>query len=303
MIDFSKIKTYPISKRGNKAEIKEFSKLGDIEEIIPDIFAGSQFKEMVDATAKAVKNKKQVIVMMGGHVIKCGLSLLIIDLMRKKAITHIAMNGAASIHDFEIAFQGATSEDVQKGLKDGSFGMVEETGKYMNEAINEAYNETNGQGFALGRKIVDSNYKNKEFSILAFGYENKIPISVHVAIGTDIIHQHPSCNGAATGETTYRDFKLLTESVSKLEGGVILNFGSAVVLPEVFLKALTIARNLGNNVKKFTAVNFDMYSQYRPNTNVVQRPTAEGGKGYSFIGHHEILIPLWYAMLTKRLES
>jgi len=271
MIDFSKIKTYPISKRGNKAEIKEFSKLGDIEEIIPDIFAGSQFKEMVDATAKAVKNKKQVIVMMGGHVIKCGLSLLIIDLMRKKAITHIAMNGAASIHDFEIAFQGATSEDVQKGLKDGSFGMVEETGKYMNEAINEAYNETNGQGFALGRKIVDSNYKNKEFSILAFGYENKIPISVHVAIGTDIIHQHPSCNGAATGETTYRDFKLLTESVSKLEGGVILNFGSAVVLPEVFLKALTIARNLGNNVKKFTAVNFDMYSQYRPKADCRRR--------------------------------
>ena len=303
MIDFSKIKTYPIEKRGNKAETKDFSRIGELEKLIPDIFAGKQFKQMVDATVLAAKNKRTIIVMMGGHVIKCGLSPLLIDLMKRKVITHIAMNGAASIHDFEIAYQGATSEDVQKGLKDGSFGMVEETGKYMNEAINETYKEGKGLVFALGRKIVDSNYKNKELSLLACAYENRIPLSVHVAIGTDIIHQHPSCNGAATGETTYKDFKLLTDSVSKLEGGVVFNFGSAVVLPEVFLKALTIARNLGNNVKHFTAVNCDMYSQYRPNVNVVQRPTAEGGTGFSFIGHHEILIPLWYALLKNKLSE
>lgn len=301
-MDFSNIKTYPIEKRGNKAETKDFSKIGDMENLIPNILAGENFKKMVEAVAEAAANNRTVIVMIGGHVIKCGLSPLLIDLMKRKAITHIAMNGAASIHDFEIAFQSATSEDVQKGLKDGSFGMVEETGKYMNEAINEAYKTGKGQGFALGRKIVESNYKNKSQSILAFAYENKIPATVHVAIGTDIIHQHPTCSGAATGETTYNDFKLLTESVSKLEGGAVLNFGSAVILPEVFLKTLTIARNLGNNVKHFTAVNFDMFSQYRPDVNVVKRPTAEGGKGYSFIGQHELLIPLFYQMLTRRLK-
>ncbi len=301
MIDFSNIKTYPIERRGNKAETKDFGHPGTIEQLIPNILAGKQFKDMIEATATAARNNKMILVMMGGHVIKCGLSPLLIDLIERGIIKHIAMNGAASIHDFEIAFQGATSEDVQKGLKDGSFGMVEETGKLMNEAINDAFQLDYGQGLALGKKISDGKYPNKQFSILHSSYHKKIPASVHVALGTDIIHQHPTCNGAAVGETTMRDFKLLTESVSKLEGGVVLNFGSAVIMPETFLKALTIARNLGHSVRHFTAVNFDMYSQYRPNTNVVQRPTADGGTGYSFIGQHEILIPLFYSLLMHRL--
>ena len=240
MIDFSKIKTYPIEKRGNKAETKDFAKNGSLTELIPDILAGKEFKEMVSRLAEASRKNKKIILMIGGHVIKCGLSPLIIDLMKRKIISHVAMNGAASIHDFEIAYQAATSEDVAKGLKDGSFGMVEETGKYMNEAINDAYKNSSGQGYALGKKISEGKYKNKQYSILSCGYENKIPVTVHVAIGTDIIHQHPSANGAAIGDTTFRDFKILTESISQMEGGVILNFGSAVIMPEVFLKSLTI---------------------------------------------------------------
>ncbi len=304
MIDLTNIKTYPISKRGNKSETSEFSTPkpnAKMSEIMPEILAGGQFKEMIKRLANAAKNKKPIIVMMGGHVIKCGLAPLIIDLMKRGIITHVAMNGAASIHDFEIAYQAATSEDVAKGLKDGSFGMVEETGKYMNEAINKAYKTDLGQGQALGFAIKKMNLANKHYSILAAGAELHIPVTVHVAIGTDIIHQHPLCNGAATGETTFRDFKTLAQSISNLEGGAVLNLGSAVIMPEVFLKALTIARNLGATVNDFTAVNFDMYSQYRANVNVVQRPTMNGGKGYSFIGQHEILIPLLYSMLLEEL--
>lgn len=304
MMDFSKIKTYPIKKRISKSSLKNFSRLNkNLESLIPDILAGDDFKTMVSLVGKAVKNRKQVILMIGGHVIKCGLSPIIIDLMKKKIVTHIAMNGAASIHDFEIAMIGETSEDVAAGLKDGSFGMVEETGKFMNDAIKEGAGLNIGQGSALGKYIVESKFEYKNYSILANAYKFGIPATVHIAIGTDIIHQHPSCDGASLGKTAYEDFKIFTESVSKLNEGVIFNWGSAVIMPEVFLKALTIARNLGFDVKNFTAVNFDIIPQYRPLTNVLLRPTLEGGRAFNFIGQHELLIPLFYYNLMGKIKN
>ena len=304
MIDFSKIKTYPIKKRATKSSLRNFTKLDkDFASLIPDILAGDDFKTMISHIETASKKRKQIILMIGAHVIKCGLSPIIIDLMKKKIITHVAMNGAGSIHDFEVAMIGETSEDVSAGLKDGSFGMVEETGRFMNDAIKEGANNNTGMGRTLGKYIVDEKFEHEKYSILAAGYKFGIPVTVHVAIGTDTIHQHPSCDGASLGKTSYDDFKIFTESVSKLEEGVILNWGSAVIMPEVFLKALTIARNLGCEANNFTAVNFDMILQYRPLTNVLTRPTMESGRAFNFIGQHELLIPLFYHSLMEKMKD
>jgi len=304
MIDFNKIKTYPVKKRAAKSSVKNFSKLDkDFADLIPDILAGDDLKTMISLVEKAAKKRKQIILMIGAHVIKCGLSPIIIDLMKRKIITHVAMNGAGSIHDFEVAMIGETSEDVASGLKDGSFGMVEETGKFMNDAIKEGAKNDVGMGRALGKYIADSRFEYEKHSILATGYKFGIPVTVHVAIGTDTIHQHPSCDGASLGKTSYDDFKIFTESVSKLEEGVILNWGSAVIMPEVFLKALTIARNLGCEANNFTAVNFDMILQYRPLTNVLTRPTMESGRAFNFIGQHELLIPLFYHSLMEKMKD
>jgi hypothetical protein len=308
-IDMTSVTTYPLQDRINKVSVNDFATLADSEtdlspflESLPKILKGQDFLELTDKIVTAYQRKKPVIVMMGGHVIKCGLSPLLIALAKEGIITSFAFNGASSIHDFEIALIGETSEDVSEYLQTGKFGMWEETGKLMNEAIQHAADTGIGMGEALGKKLITLDAPYNTYSLLAAGIQYDFPITVHVAIGTDIIHQHPSANGAAIGEASFTDFRLLTELVTQLEdGGVVLNFGSAVILPEVFLKALTIARNLGHTVSHFTAADFDMNQQYRPIENVVKRPTEMGGKGYTFTGHHELMIPLLVQAIKSRL--
>ncbi len=308
-VDITKVKTLPLKDRTNKVSVNDFATLTEsgegissFLEALPKILKGEDFLELVDKIIAAHQRKKPVIVMMGGHVIKCGLSPLLISLAKQGIITAFVFNGASSIHDFEIALIGETSEDVSLYLQNGQFGMWEETGNLMNAAIQKAADSKIGMGEALGNSLIELNAPYNAFSLLASCVELNIPITVHVAIGTDIIHQHPSANGAAIGEASFTDFRILTHLVTQLEdGGVILNFGSAVILPEVFLKALTIARNLGHTVSHFTAADFDMQQQYRPLENVVKRPTEMGGKGYNFTGHHELMIPLLVQAIQSRL--
>lgn len=308
-IDMSSVKTYPLQDRINKVSVNDFATLPDLKTdltpflaSLPKILKGQDFPELIDKIVAAYQREKAVIVMMGGHVIKCGLSPLLIALIERGVITGIVFNGASSIHDFEIALIGETSEDVSEYLKTGQFGMWEETGSLMNKAIQNAADTGIGMGEALGKKLIEIEAPYNTYSLLATGIQHNIPITVHVAIGTDIIHQHPSANGAAIGETSFTDFRLLTQLVTELEdGGVVLNLGSAVILPEVFLKALTIARNLGHTVSHFTAADFDMIQQYRAVENVVKRPTEMGGKGYTFTGHHELMIPLMVQSVLSRL--
>lgn len=294
MLDFTKIKTISIKQRKNKVKLNDLIKPENSKVLIKS----ENFNELVGEIIKSHKNNKQIILMMGAHVIKVGMSLLIIDLMKKGIIKHIAMNGAGPIHDFELALIGETSEYVEQTIEDGTFGMIEETGKILNKAIKEGAKNDNGMGHSIGKKINGLNLPHKEYSILYNAYKLNIPVTVHVAIGTDIIHQHPSCDGAAIGKTTYQDFRIFAESVSKLEDGIILNIGCAVILPEVFLKALTIARNLGYKVENITAANLDMMDHYRPRENVVKRPTSLGGKGFIIIERHEKTIPTLHRMIV-----
>ncbi|MBI5418106.1 hypothetical protein HZA55_09210 [Candidatus Poribacteria bacterium] len=307
-IDFTKIKTYPIKERKNKSNIKDFAKVCNpdpsFKEFInslPNIFAGEKLRQLVLKIVNAYKNQKPVIFMMGAHVIKCGLSPLIINLIKNGIVKCIALNGAGAIHDFEIAMIGETSEEVAVNIENGSFGMAEETGFGMNEAFKSGVKNGLGAGSALGKKIESENYKYKEMSILYAGIKYDIPITVHIAIGTDIIHQHPSALGSVLGEATYLDFQTFASNLVDLEGGVIINFGSAVILPEVFLKAFTIVRNLGYKVDNFASANFDMIRHYRPEANVVLRPTSKGGEGFSFCGQHEIMIPLLVNAINTEL--
>lgn len=308
-VDMSSVTTYPLKDRINKVSVRDFATLPESEidlspflASLPKILKAPDFLALVDDIVAAHQNKKPVIVMMGGHVIKCGLSPLLIDLVKRGVITGFAFNGASSIHDFEIALIGETSEDVSAYLQIGKFGMWEETGYLMNTAIQHAADTGIGMGEALGKQLIEMDAPYNGYSLLAAGVQYDVPITVHVAIGTDIIHQHPSANGAAIGAASFTDFQLLTALVTDLEGGgVVLNLGSAVILPEVFLKVLTIARNLGRTVSHFTAANFDMNQQYRPVENVVKRPTEMGGKGYTFTGHHELMIPLLTQAIKSRL--
>ena len=309
-IDISSVTTYPLQDRVSKVSVRDFATLPELEvdlspflATLPNILKGQDFLALVDDIVSAYQNKKPVIVMMGGHVIKCGLSPFLIDLAKRGVVTGFAFNGASSIHDFEIALIGETSEDVAVYLQSGQFGMWEETGRLMNAATQHAADTGIGMGEALGRQLIELDAPYNAYSLLASaGIRYDVPITVHVAIGTDIIHQHPSANGAAIGAASFTDFRLLTTLVTDLEGGgVVLNLGSAVILPEVFLKALTIARNLGHTVSQFTAANFDMNQQYRPVENVVKRPTETGGKGYTFTGHHELMIPLLVQAVLSRL--
>ena len=299
MLNFSKIKTISIRQRKNKVRLSDLIK----PENSKVLFNSKDFDELAERIIDAYKNKKQIILMMGAHVIKVGMSLLVIDLMKKRIITHVAMNGAGPIHDFELALIGETSEYVEKTIEDGTFGMIEETGSILNEAIKEGAKNNYGMGYAVGKKINDLNLPNKGYSILYNAYKLNIPVTVHAAIGTDIIHQHPNCDGAAVGKTSYQDFKIFAESVSRLEDGVILNVGCAVILPEVFLKALTIARNLGYKVENITAANFDMINHYRPRENVVQRPTSLGGKGFIIIERHEKTIPTLHRKIVDLIKK
>ena len=292
--DLSKVKTISIATRRSKVSPKDFGapfdpssqSFAEFARSLPNILAAAQLKSLVADILRARKEKKPVIVMMGAHVIKTGLSPIIIDLVRQKVVTAIAMNSAASIHDVETALWGHTSEDVAENMLDGSFGMSRETGEFINNSLSIGYAmSTMGYGETLGRALVEARAKNKRLSILGTCYDLDVPVTVHAAIGTDIVHQQPTMDGAATGELSFRDFKIFSNVVKDLvNGGVVLNIGSAVIMPEVFLKALTIARNLGSKAQGFTAANFDMLRQYRPTMNVVLRPTQKSGKGYVFQG-------------------
>lgn len=306
ILDWSKIKTFSISERPNKVALEDFatphtagSSFAEYLEHLPRFLAASDFGRIVDALASAVRNKRTILLMMGAHPIKCGLNPILVDAMRSGLVHAVAFNGAAAIHDFETAYQGETSEDVQRGLDDGTFGMADETGRLMNAAYAQGVAAGLGAGEALGATM--GNFPNRHLSILRTGAELDLPVTVHIALGTDIIHQHPTANGAVLGEASFRDFQRFAGVVSTLEGGVVLNIGSAVIMPEVFLKALTVARNLGNPVREFTTATFDMIRQYRPTENVVRRPTHLGGKGYYIVGHHEINIPLLFAAVKERL--
>ena len=291
-IDLKKVKTYSIKKRknlfkseqfGKPIESKDFNKFIDS---LPKLLAANDLRNVIDNIVKAHKKNRPVVLALGAHVIKCGLSPLVIDLMKRGIITAVAMNGSGAIHDCEISLIGETSEDVLHSLKDGSFGMAKETAEAIQAAASVP---DSGLGRAIGNKILKDKNRHRKHSILAVGAQLNIPVTVHVAVGTDIIHMHPCVSGGDMGESSHIDFKLLCSVVAGLEGGVWLNVGSAVIMPEVFLKAITVARNLSRKVNNFTTVNMDMIQHYRPLTNVVKRPTKHG---YSITGHHEIMLPL-----------
>lgn len=310
-LDLSRIKTYSIATRDNKVNVAEHfaappragMSFADFFAGLPRLLGADSLRGVADAVVAARRNHRPVVLAMGGHVIKCGLQPVLKRLIEAEVITAVAMNGSAAIHDFEVSLIGATSEDVGAVLHSGDFGFSEETGGGMNRALKQALPSGVGFGAAMGRSILDNMHRYREFSLLAACVEHEIPVSVHVAIGTDIIHQHPEFDGAVTGEMTARDFRLLTSVVTSLSGGVWLNVGSAVILPEVFLKALSIAQNLGHHVDGFTTANFDMTQHYRPLQNVVKRPTSGGGQGFTVTGHHEINIPLLAAAILDALPA
>lgn len=307
-IDLRGLKRYKAKERVSKVSTDFLAKpvepacsIRDFFDSLPRILKAKDLCALAMDLLNARRNNRQIIFTMGAHPIKCGLSPIIIDLMRNGFITAIATNGAGVIHDVELALWGATSEEVDDAINDGSFGMAADTADFINSAIVDGQKEALGFGEAIGKKLIERYPPNIKISIIAEAYRLNIPFTVHIAIGSDIVHMHPSFDGAATGELTSRDFRIFTAKVAQLENGVILNFGSTVIMPEVFLKALSIVRNLGYNVYHFTAANFDMIQHYRPNRNIVERPTMLGGKGYTFTGHHEIMLPLLAAML-KALE-
>lgn len=299
-IEIENVRLYSIAERRSKVELDFLGKPCDGQaafaewwKTLPKTLAAKDLKNISLEILRTRRKNKPVIVMMGAHVIKVGLSPVLIDLMECGIITALAMNGAGIIHDSELALFGKTSEDVAENLSDGTFGMAKETGEFINCAVRKGLKAGLGLGETLGKELVAGKAANLDISLLAQAYRLQIPVTVHVAIGTDIIHQQPSMNGCATGELTLRDFRIFAGQVSGLgRGGVVLNIGSTVILPEVFLKALTVARNLGYPCRRFTTANFDMIQHYRPRVNVVQRPTLKGGKGYQITGHHEIMIPL-----------
>ena len=309
-LDLSRVNTFSIKHRKSKVHTSEFAHVTHAGESfrrfvnsLPRILVANDLRTVVDDIVRARAKKKPVIMMIGAHVIKVGLAPLIVDLLRQGVVSCVSMNSAAAIHDVETAMWGKTSEDVEENITDGYFGMARETGEFINTALIRAQWEgLAGYGETLGKAL--QNAPRKAMSILATCYRLRIPSTVHAAIGTDIIHQQPSMDGSATGELSFRDFKVLCNVVSGLRGGgVVLNIGSAVIMPEVFLKALTVTRNLGNRTVGFTTANFDMVQHYRPRMNVVHRPTRGGGKGFLFTGHHEIMIPLLCAMINERLAD
>jgi len=312
-IDLSKVKTYSLGDRASLVNIDQF--ISPASPVPP--FDNPDLIEIADRILTARRSGAAVIWMIGAHVVKRGLAPLLIDLMRRGLVTHLACNGAATIHDFEIAMLGSTSEDVASALEDGSFGMAEETGAFMNEAIRQGYHDGIGLGEALG-KWMDNHptFPYQQHSLAYQSYRCGVPLSVHVAIGTDIIHQHPHCDFAAVGWTSGLDFKIFCASVSQLEGGVFCNFGSAVIGPEVFLKALSVVRNLGHRVRVFTTANFDLlpleYAHqpvgdnqpeyyYRPRKNIIIRPVSLGGQGYHVVGDHRVTIPNLAMLLRQGL--
>lgn len=278
--------------------------VGEFFDSLPDILKARDLKSIAGAVVAARNQGKPVIAMLGGHVIKTGCSPILADLAARGFISHFASNGAAAIHDAELARLGHTSEDVAAQLQDGSFGMAADTADLVNRAAVRAAEKNEGFGEAMGAMLVEENAPHLTRALLARCYQLAIPYTLHIALGTDIVHQHPGASGAAIGESSLRDFRIFAETVSRLgQGGVALNFGSAVIMPEVFLKALAVARNLGHDVSDFSTANFDMIQHYRPNTNVVQRPVMAGGRGYSITGHHEIMIPLLAVAIHEKAAA
>ncbi|MBA2260343.1 MAG: hypothetical protein H0W18_15730 [Acidobacteria bacterium] len=306
--DLSGVRTYPLNSRKSKANVSDFAKphlpgapITAFVDSLPSMLAGSDFKSVVLAIRTARQADAGVLWGIGAHVIKTGLAPILIDLMNRGFVSAIAMNGAGVIHDFELALSGATSEDVDEALGPGRFGMAEETGRLLNGVIRDGVRAGKGIGGAVSEYLHGANAPHVSVSILATAAHLRIPVTVHVAIGTDIIHMHPDADGAALGEGSLRDFKYFVSNVARLKGGVYLNCGSAVVLPEVFLKAVALARNTGASLDGLTTVNLDFTRLYRPQTNVVTRPVAGIGTGYSLVGHHEIMIPLLAAALIDTL--
>jgi len=309
-IDLHEVKTYPLRERKNKM-VMERDRAGAVSsgmsvssllDAMPRQLGAEALLGVIDSVVAAREGGKPVVVAIGGHVIKCGLQPVLRSLIEADVITAVAMNGSASIHDYELSLIGETSEDVGAVLHCGTFGMAEETGRDINRALKSGVASGMGYGESLGRYIIDNKNPFRENSLLAACVERDVPVTVHVAIGTDIIHQHPEADGAVIGAATFTDFRLFTTVVSELgDGGVYLNVGSAVIMPEVFLKALSIAQNLGHHVDHFTTANFDMQQHYRPLQNVVRRPTSGRSRGYTVTGHHEILIPLLAAGIMDRL--
>lgn len=313
-IDRTRVRTQPARRRTSKVKtldeakpLPEGASVLELLESLPDLLGGADLNAAIDAWATAWQKDRLVLFGFGAHLIKVGLAPIVVDLMERGAIGGLMMNGAGCVHDLELAMMGRTSEDVGPALDDGSFGMAKETAERLNFAIILGRDDGLGMGAAIGRDIFESNDRYAARSVLATAWRLEIPITVHAAIGTDIHHMHPSADGAAIGETSYRDFEKLASLVAGLQGGVLLNVGSAVILPEVFLKALALARNLGHRVDRITTVNCDFIRQYRPQTNIVDRPTRLAGRGLSLIGQHEVLIPLMaagvvdrYAALSKR---
>jgi hypothetical protein len=304
--DLSRLSRLSIEERGGLVSVDDFVRPGEsvpdvdgIVNIIPRLFAGEDFRLAVEALARAHAEGRAVLVMYGAHLIKCGLSRLLIDLMERRVVTAVATNGAGAIHDFEIALWGRTSENVAARLSDGTFGMCRETADEMNACTLRGHRDGLGLGESIGRHVSESGAPHIDASVLGRAYELGTPATVHVGIGTDIIHQHESADGAAIGDTSLRDFRILAEVVRRMAGGVVVNIGSAVILPEVFLKALAVARNLGGGHGPLTAVNLDMNEPYRAMTNVVCRPTAEDGMGIALRGRHELLLPLLWAAVRR----
>ena len=304
--DLSGVQTYPLASRKSKANAADLARpynpgggLPSLLASFPRILAAEDFKAVVKAVRRAREGGRGIIWGFGAHVIKTGLGPIVIDLMERGFVSALATNGAGVIHDFELAIAGRTSEDVDEALGPGRFGMAEETGEQLNGAINDGVKQGLGLGQSVGRRLRAMKPAHVDISVMAAADRLQIPITVHVAIGTDIIHMHTRASGAALGEGSLRDFKYLVSCVARLEGGVYLNCGSAVVLPEVFLKAVAIARNQGASLDGLTTVNLDFTRLYRPQTNVVSRPVLGIGKGYSLVGHHEIMIPLLAAALVE----
>jgi hypothetical protein len=307
-VDFSKVRTYPVKKRLSKIQagllgkkVQKGARVRSFIQGLPDILAAQDLKTIARKIARAHRANKTILLGMGAHAVKVGLSPIIIDFMNRGIINAVALNGAGIIHDFELAYMGKTSEDVAASLKNGSFGMGEETAVFLNEAISDGFKNQLGIGAAVGQAILCSKLPHRGLSILATGARLGVPVTSHIAIGTDIIHMHPKADGKAMGDGSLRDFHTLTSVVATLGNGVYLNLGSAVVLPEVFLKAVNLARNLGHSVQNLTTVNLDFLAHYRPLTNVVNRPTLQSGQGYNLTGHMEILVPLLFTAVLEEL--
>ena len=302
--DLSDVRTYPLESRHSKVRVGDFARVYEpgtgvsrLIDGLPNVLAGADFREVIRTLGRARKDQAGIVWGLGAHVIKTGLSPIVIDLMERGFVSAVATNGAGMIHDFEIALVGATSEAVDEALGPGRFGMADETGRILNQAIDEGVANGLGIGQAIGAYLEQTHPRFAQSSVFAAAHRLQIPVTVHVAIGTDVIHMHPQASGRGLGEGSLRDFRYFASSVARLERGVYLNCGSAVLLPEVFLKAVALARNRGVPLSGLMTVNLDFLRLYRPQTNVVERPTAKTGRGFSLIGHHEILIPLLAAAL------